>query len=189
MTLSRCPEDALDLRVCFNKAELKCVGAVIYENYIFKIFAHEIDKLAFAVGKLKIMIARVPIVAGVKCIVIGSGLICCAVVIRSVDNRDHILRKVGALAAGTRYYYHRRIGKALCAGDNSVRICAYVRFRKRPVLTEHCYAGSVSLVISVEACKLSVSLNSRVIQALYDANGFILVIERTGTCSSENRLS
>ena len=95
------PDETLDLRVFFDKAELESVGAVIDDNNIFKILTDQGYHFFLAVIQLQIVVARVPVIALVERIVVGRRSVGCAVLVSAVDDRLNIVGKVCAFSAGS----------------------------------------------------------------------------------------
>ena len=188
MSHACCPEHGLDLRMIFYEAKFESIGAVINEDNLVKVLADKIDHLFFTVVQLKVRIALVPVIAVIECIVVGCCPVGCAVTVRAVHNRCHVIRKIRAFAAGSGDNDHRGVGKALRVLHKIIGILGNVRFRQGPVLCPHAYDRTVCFIIRVELGQLFVGFNACVFQTLQNADRSVRIVQRAGACAAEDRI-
>ena len=112
------PDETLDLRVFFDKAELESVGAVIDDNNIFKILTDQGYHFFLAVIQLQIVIACVPVIALIESVVVSRRSVSCAVLVCAVDDRLDIVGKVCSFSAGSGDHDHGCAGERLCVSHH-----------------------------------------------------------------------
>ena len=183
-----CPDEALDLRILLNETKLECVGAVVNDDYVFKVGADQLDHFSLAVVQLQIVVACVPVVALVEGIVIGCCSVGCAVLIGAVDDRLHVSGKVCAFSAGTGDNDHSGIGECFRIRHHVIRVSAHVGLGQCPVLCPHTAYRAVCLVGGIEIAQLGVGLDACVIQALQQTHGVICLVQSAGSAAAQHRI-
>ena len=186
MSAGRRPNEAFDLRVLIDKAELERIGSVVDDKDLVKTLTHKVYHLLLTVVELQVMVARVPVVARVQGVVVGSGPVGRPILIGAVDDPLHVDRKVRAFAAGTGDHDHGGIRESLCVRNERLRVQADIGLRKCPVLDPHSDDRAVRLVVRIEPAQLLIGLDPRIREALQEADGVVDFVERAASASSEH---
>ena len=170
------PDQPLNGIIFLYKAKFECVGAVIHDNYIFKIVAYQPDHVLFRVVQLEIVVAFVPVA-----IVFG-------VVGIDLTGR-HVLRDiVVAFTSEAGDDDHRGIGEVLCIFNQLIAVVLYRRLRKIPVLCRDGYGSAVRCKGRIKVNQLLVYLKPGILNAFDQAHFCIQIIDTAGTRSSVNRV-
>ena len=160
------PDNALDLAVILDPAQLHGVGAVVDHNDLIKVLADQIDHVFLGLGQLQVVFAGLKVVVAVACI---------------VGDLRHIGGQVGTLAAHAGDDYHGGIRESLGVVHHLVGVLCSLRLRQGPVLREHTHHRAVCTVGGVEVAQLGVQLKAGVLQTLQQGDGGVGIGQRTGT--------
>ena len=160
------PDNALDLAVILDPAQLHGVGTVVDHNDLVKVLADQVDHVLLGLGQLQVVVAGLKVVVAVASVVGDLG---------------HIGGQVGALAAHTGDDHHGGIREGLGVVHHLVGVLCSLRLRQGPVLREHPHHRAVSTVGRVEVGELGIQLKAGVLQALQQGDGGVSVGQSTGT--------
>ena len=160
------PDNALDLAVILDPAQLHGVGAVVDHNDLIKVLADQIDHVLLGLGQLQVVVAGLKIVVAVTCV---------------VGDLRHIGGQVSTLAAHAGDDYHGGIRESLGVVHQLVGVLCSLRLRQGPVLREHTHHRAVRTVGGVEVGQLGVQLKTRIGQTLQQGDGGVSIGQRTGT--------
>ena len=170
------PDDALDLGEVFAEAQLKGIGAVVDNDDLAEVCAHQLDHVALSVIELQIVGALIPVVVGLA--VVGVDL---AV--------GHILGDVVvALAGHAGDHDHRGVGEVLRVFEQCVVIVCGGGLGQIPVLGGDGDRGAVFGIAQVEVDQLLVHFKARVLNTLDQTDLVVEVVQAAGAGAAVDRV-
>ena len=160
------PDNALDLAVVLDPAQLHGVGTVVDHNDLIKVLADQVHHVLFGLGQLQVVVTGLKVVVAVACV---------------VGDLRHIGGQVCTFAAHTGDDHHSGVREGLGIVHQLVSVLCCLRLRQGPVLSEHPHLRAISTVRGVEVAQLGIQLKAGVLQALQQGDGGVGVGQSTGT--------
>ena len=167
------PDNALDLGVLIDEAQLEGVGSVVNQHNVVEVGADEVDHVALSLAQGEVMLAvlEVLVLGGVVGVVDGA----------------HIGGQVSKLTANAADDDHRSVRERLGVVDQLLGVAGGGGFGQGPVMVAVTQRRALGAVSGVEIAQLGVGVDAGVVQAIQQADGGTVGRDRAGAGAAVDR--
>ena len=167
------PDNALDLGVLIDEAQLEGVGTIVNQHNVVEVGADEVDHVALSLAQGEVMLAvlEVLVLGGVVGVVDGA----------------HIGGQVRTLAANTADDDHCSVRERLGVVDQLLGVAGGGGLGQGPVRVDVTQRRALGAVSGVEIAQLGVGVDAGVVQAIQQADGGTIDRDRASAGAAVDR--